>query len=302
MPSLYPLQVEVSPQDIERLTRVYIAAQKHIEKEIKTATNFGVANRKALLGQIDAILNNLAEKTDKTINEVIPKYYKMGADTANAQLKNFGAPIELSESFNAIHQEAIAALVDDTATAFGESLTGVSRSVNNLLGKATRNLITEKMAEGAIGGKSLRDVKLMIKGLLQEQGIAALKDKGGRTWTLDRYSEMLFRTKTVEARNRGLANRMVEYDYDLVQISSHNSDHEECRIWEGRILSLRGNTKGYPTISQAESEGLFHPNCKHAMNTLIPSLARMTAAYYPDEKTKYISEAEIEASISSRRK
>jgi hypothetical protein len=105
---------------------------------------------------------------------------------------------------------------------------------------------------------------------------------------------MLFRTKAVEARNRGLANRMVEFNYDLVQVSNHNSTHEECRVWESRILSVSGATKGYPTVAKAEAAGLFHPNCKHAINVLIPSLARQTEAYNPDERTKVISKKEIE--------
>ena len=296
MPNIYPLQVEIDQKDIDKLVKVYVTAQKQIEKEILTATDFGVYNRRAILAQIEAILQNLANETDDTIREVIPKYYKVGATQANSQLRNINAPVDIEKDFNLIHQEAIAALIDDTAKAFGESLTGVSRSANLLLGKATRDLITQKMATGIIGGKALREVRQMIKGIMQEQGIAALKDKAGHTWTLDRYSEMLFRTKTVEARNRGLANRMVEYDYDLVQVSAH-SGCDMCRPYEGRILSLTGATKGYPTLEEAEANGLFHPNCKHAINTLIPSLAKISNAYYPDEETKVIAKAEVEKAV-----
>lgn len=290
---MYPLQVEIDPSDIDKLVRVYVTAQKSIEKELLTATNWGVQNRKRLLAQIDSILQGLAGETGDVIGEFIPKYYKSGATDANSQLKNIKAPVEIEKGFNLIHQEAIAALVDDTATAFGESLTGVSRSVNQLLGRATRELLTQKMAEGFIGGKALREVKTQMKGVIQEKGISALKDKGGNSWSLDRYSEMLFRTKAVEARNRGLANRLAEYELDLVQVSSHGAE-DICGDWEGRILSLTGKTPGYPTVAQAEADGLFHPNCKHAINTLIPSLARQTNAYYPDEETEVISKAEIE--------
>jgi len=47
--------------------------------------------------------------------------------------------------------------------------------------------------------------------------------------------------------------------------------------------------------------GLFHPNCRHAVNTLIPSLARQTKAYYPEEKTEVISKAEIEKATKLER-
>lgn len=283
--ALYPEQVEVSEQNILAITKTFKDAYRDIVTEISTATNFGTANRRAILRQIEEILRELGVDVQRFIERELPQYYRTGADDAVKQLRNVGAPIDVSEGFNRIHQAAIVALVDDTATAFGESLTGVGRSANLLLGRVTRDMLTQKMAKGLIAGDPLRKVRLMIKGVLQEQGLDALIDKGGNKWTLDRYADMLFRTKAVEARNRGLANRMVENDFDLVQVSKHNTNHKACAVWEGKILSLTGATEGYPTIDMAQKAGLFHPNCKHAINVLVPSLARRTRAYNPDTQT-----------------
>lgn len=292
--NLYPLEVELDEKKILRLMQVFKSAQKEIEKEILTATDFGVANRKAILAQIDEIVDELAEETGTIVQKEIPFYYENGAKIANRQLKNIGADVAINEGFNRVHRQAIQALVDDTARAFAESMVGIKRNSRVMLGKAVRERITQRMAKGLISGEALEDVKNGIKEEIREKGIASLKDKANRTWTLDRYSEMLFRTKSVEARNRGLVNRMAEYNYDLVQVSNHNSSHDACRVWEGRILSITGDTKGYPTVAEAENKGLFHPNCKHAINVLIPSLARKTEAYNPDERTRIISKSEIE--------
>ncbi len=285
MPDVYPLQVEVNEDNILKITSTFKGAYKDIVDEIVGATNFGVANRKAILKQIEAILAELGTDVESFIETELPKYYKTGADDAVVQLRNTGVDVSVSEGFNRIHKEAIVALVDDTAEAFGESMTGVARSARLLLGRAVREAITQRMATSIISGDALRDIKLMIKGLLEEQGLDALIDRGGHKWTLDRYAEMLFRTKAVEARNRGLANRMVENGYDLVQVSNHNTDHEACRVWEGKILSISGESDGYPTVAEAEVAGLFHPQCKHAINVLIPSLAAKTRAYDPNTKT-----------------
>jgi hypothetical protein len=95
---------------------------------------------------------------------------------------------------------------------------------------------------------------------------------------------MLFRTKVVEARNRGIANRLVENGYDLVQVSNHGmASCPMCAPWQGKILSSTGATKGYDTVLDAERAGLFHPNCRHAINVLVPGLASMTRAYNPDK-------------------
>lgn len=291
---MYPLQVEINEKNILKLQKTFKRAQRAIENEIFSATDFGVANRQAILAQIDNIVDDLAIKVDGFVQDELPLYYDRGISDADKQLKNVGANLGLSERFNLVHQDAILALVDDTARAFAESMTGVKRSARTVLGKAVREEITQAMAKGLIGGEATRTVKSAIKEIVREQGISALVDKGGKKWTLDRYSEMLFRTKAVEARNRGIANRMVEFNYDLVQVSNHRSSHDACARWEGRILSVTGATKGYPTVAEAEAAGLFHPNCKHAINALIPSLARQTEAYNPDERTKVISKAEIE--------
>ena len=205
---VYPPQVEVNEKNILKITDTFKTAYKDIYDEIANATNFGVANRKAILKQIEQILEDLGVDTQKFIESELPKYYKSGADDAIKQLRNVGAPVNVSEGFNQIHKDAIVALVDETSEAFGEAMTGVSRSARLLLGRAVREAITQRMATSIISGDALRDIKQMIVGLLQQQGLDALVDRGGRKWKLDRYAEMLFRTKAVEARNRGLSNRM----------------------------------------------------------------------------------------------
>lgn len=282
---LYLDQVPINEAEIERLKNTFKNAYVSIYSEIQGATDFGVANRSAILSQIEVILTDLGVDVQQFLEDELPGVYAQGADQAIRQLRNIGAPINVSEGFSRVHQDAIAALVGDASRAFGESISGVNRSANMLLGRVARNLITQQIATSTISGEGLRNARRQIKGILQEQGLEALTDKGGRKWSLDRYSEMLFRTKIVEARNRGLVNRMVENDYDLVQVSRHQGTCDQCLPWEGKILSITGKTKGYPTLEQAEREGLFHPNCRHAINALIPSLANKTRAYDPNTKT-----------------
>lgn len=276
---MYPTEVAINQKGIDKLIATYKRAYKDILGEITTATDFGVYHRKQILSQIEDTLTKLGENTQEFIEKELPKYYVSGANDAVTQLKAIDAPVRVGSGFSKVHKLAIAALVDDTAKAFGESLTGVNRSANLMLNKAVKEEITQRLATGQIKGEALRQTKKAVVGAIQQQGLDALKDKGGHSWTLDRYSEMLIRTKAVEARNRGFGNRMVENGYDLVQVSRHFSTHEECRVWEGEILSFSGATKGYKTVQDAEEAGLFHPNCKHAINALHMEIARETMAW-----------------------
>lgn len=279
MGEIYPAQVEITPKNLDRLIEIFKTAYEDIVKEINTATDFGVANRRAILAQVEEVLQELAKESDTYLADELPKFYSLGADDAIKQLQNIGADIAVKRGFNKVHKEAIGALIDDASRAIAESIRGVGRSANLLLGKAVRDQITQKIATGQIGGAALRQVRQQIKGVLAEQGLTALVDKGGRKWSLEDYAEMVFRTKAVEGRNRGLINRLAENEYDLVQVSEHWTSCDKCKPWQGKILSITGNTKGYQTVAEAELAGLFHPNCRHALNALVPSLAKKTKAY-----------------------
>ncbi len=277
----WPQTISVNEENLAQLTSFYKRAYKEIVSEIETATDFGKSNRRAILSQIDNILTQLGEDTQKFLESELPDYYKTGANQAIQQLRVIDAQVRVATGFSQVHKSAILALIDDTSRAFGESMSGVKRSANLLLNKAVKEEITFRLAAGTVKGEALRKTRQTIKGILQEQGLSALKDKAGHTWELDRYAEMLIRTKAVEARNTGLVNRMVENDYDLVQVSSHGAD-DVCGDWEGEILSLTGKTPDYPTVSDAEADGLFHPNCKHALNVINIELAEKTMGWNPD--------------------
>jgi hypothetical protein len=264
--------VKVNEADIARLTRLYQEAYTKIVSELTNSTGFGVARRKQLLAEIESILTSLGVDVEAYIAKAIPEYYKSGAKTAVEELREFGADFEVSSGFNKLHQEAIQALVSETQDSFLTSMDGVARDAKVLLGKSVRDMLTARMAEGVVTGKTLKEVQKTMIGGLEQKGLTALTDKGGKTWELDRYTEMLIRTKAVEARNRGVANRLAENGYDLVKVTTHYTDDPICAVWEGKILSLTGNTPGYPTVAEAEADGLFHPNCKHAINAYIPAL------------------------------
>lgn len=279
--ALYPTSVNIDETQLARLTKTYEQAYKDIYGTIAGATKFNQARRKQILGNIEAILTDLGSNTKEFIDKNIPIYYKQGADTAVKQLTAIKAPVDIKTGFNKIHKDAIAALVDDTAKAFGESISGVNRSAQALMSQATKQMLTQQLATGQISGEATKTIQKTLIGTLQQQGLDALVDKGGNGWTLDRYTEMLIRTKAVEARNTGLTNRLVENGYDLVQVSSHGAS-DACADWEGEILSLTGETDGYDTVDDAEAGGLFHPNCEHALNALTMGLAQDTMAWNAD--------------------
>lgn len=280
--------VKLREPGIQALIDLYFQVYTKITKEIITASAAGQIQRARLMVRINHELERLGVDVDKWIKTEIPKYYNDGAAIALQDLRKLGVDLTTSTSAP-INVRAIAALVDETRYAAFQAITGISKNVSNIVSQTQRQQLTMTIAEGKLTAETRKMISKALVQQIEDTGIGSLVDKSGREWSFDRYSNMLVRTKAVEARNEGLVNRMVQYGYDLVQISNHSTEHPACRKYEGKILSITGNTPtgtklagGYTvfgSLAQAKADGLFHPHCKHAANVISPELAARTKAY-----------------------
>ena len=82
------------------------------------------------------------------------------------------------------------------------------------------------------------------------------------------YAKMVARTTTANIAREGAKDSVLDTfdgEFDLVEIIGHSVfPNSPCIQYEGNILSLTGITEGYTTVSEAEANGLFHPNCIHS--------------------------------------
>jgi hypothetical protein len=104
---------------------------------------------------------------------------------------------------------------------------------------------------------------------LARRGLTGFVDRSGRRWRLSSYSQMALRTTAAQASNRGVSEAMVAVGRDLVRVNRpegstcghHPGDPDNpCRIYEGKVLSLFGKTRGVDVLPTLPP---FHPNCQH---------------------------------------
>lgn len=282
-------EVKIRQGQIDQLITLYKQTYAKLIMEIITASDAGKIRKARVMARINAELTELGVDVEKWVQREIPQYYRDGANVAVQDLRALGVDISKSKNFAVINAEAIKALTDEVALAFAQSITAISRNSRQLLNDALKQQLNAIIAEGKLTGETRKAISGSVRQAIKDKGITALTDKAGKKWTFENYSRMLVRTKAVEARNQGLANRMLTSGYDLVQVSNHRSSHKECAVWEGKILSLTGSTPegtvlpgGFvvaATYNQAAQAGLFHPNCEHAVNVIVPELAAKTQAY-----------------------
>jgi hypothetical protein len=93
---------------------------------------------------------------------------------------------------------------------------------------------------------------------------------------------MACRTAANNAARAGALGQMRASSHDLALIGGSSSGCELCAEWEGEVVSLDGVTPGYPTLSEAEGAGFFHPNCSHQVYPYVPGLTDVSGVARSD--------------------
>jgi hypothetical protein len=159
-----------------------------------------------------------------------------------------------------LRREAVNILADNATHRLGDASQTVGRRVDDIF----RRHGLRAAAARALNNTALpltQDADALVR-TFQEKGIKSFEDKAGRQWGLSTYAEMVLRTTTAEAQNRGAINAMLSRNLDLATV--HHADphhpHDVCDQYNGKTFSLTGNTNGYPVLDRIPP---FHPNCDH---------------------------------------
>ena len=256
---------QFSDAEIERLVKFYEQAEREILDHINRALLRGnnIEYLAKMKKNIEAILQQLRDGNRTWCTEAIPRVYSQGLYSAEAMLKDVGASVKAG--FGAIHQQAAQVLAENAYQRFEDVVQVIGRQVNDIY----RELALENVRGTVVGYDTWQQVANRYREQLAERGVTGFKDRAGKMWNMRTYTEMVARTTTMEAHLQGTANRLVEQGHDLVKVSIHLGACELCVPWQGKILSITGKTKGYPTLEEAKAAGLFHPNCRHAYGLYI---------------------------------
>ena len=121
-------------------------------------------------------------------------------------------------------------------------------------------------------------------------GLQSITYKNGAKHSLDTYCEMLGRTMTGRCAVQASLNRFVERGYSLGIISAHFRSCDLCSPYEGTIVSLDGKDNRYPTIWDAETQGLFHANCKHDVSAFFEEFSEPISASLDPAEERLVNE------------
>lgn len=114
------------------------------------------------------------------------------------------------------------------------------------------------------------------------RGITGFRDRAGRNWTLEAYTEMATRTAAGRAMIQGSLDTYSDAGRNFVIVSDAPEECAQCRPFEGRGLSIDGTGIGttvggiriVDSVRGATSAGLFHQNCRHRVSPIVAGVTR----------------------------
>lgn len=263
----------------EQATRL-IALYKRAEKEISTKLLQAVmkaGTKKALsvrrleqeLKAVYKMLDELKKAGESVSVEMVTAAFSGGIRVARKQLEAAGV-IEkgtIVAEMGGVNEKAMKVY----SSMIGERLADVVTTAGRTTADIYRQLELDSILTGTVSGYETINSKIReMEKTGEAQGLVAFVDRSGREWNMGTYVEMLARTTVMKIHNEAVKNEFIAHGEDLVIISYHLPTCEMCKPWNGKIVSLTGATKDYPTMTEAEADGLFHPNCRHAFSLYIP--------------------------------
>ena len=258
-----------------------------IDELVKIVDKLDSAGRAVVLESIGTELNDIKKKkfiekiklsaiaADKEIKEwlvgSVSEMYVGGINTADNKIKKYGIKTGVGKMTAEIlkgtkemssHLAAVNSLLSDAYLDFGNSMTGYVRGAEHIINDTMKRQVQKKLAAGRLEGAGIKEITKIIKEDLSDRGFTVLLDRGGKQWSLKSYSEMLARTHLIKANNEATINRALEFDIDIVEVSSHSDACPICLPYENKKFSISGNSKEYGKL---EAVPPFHPNCRHSL-------------------------------------
>jgi hypothetical protein len=300
----------ISTSKVE-LKRVLARRRKIIQAIILRYTSMPNYTKSALVR--DKLYNELRAEY-KALNADIDKWTIRSANGQARQSWKFAIDDLPRGAMKGTFGEFSRKYMDDIIGSINPSTVDKQVAINAKIGgmldrdiQILRQTVSQVIAQGAVEGLSGPQMSQLMLSKVAKQSVGQFQfiDRGGRKWTADNYFGMLNRTLGSTVARESYNKQVMDVGYDLAQIeggqtmSSLTNPDDPCSRWAGKIISLTGATKGYPTYQDAINDGMFHPNCIHFTSVVIPATLEEAKAQQAREAEKG---AEMRKEANEKRK
>lgn len=272
------IPARILDSSIECITKTYAQSYKQLFSELleKLYADFGVLANPSYQSQL-AVLNRIESRMKELDAQVFSKM-KVELEKAYASAKVFHVlaiegvktfeELQGAVPFSQLNHYKMEQIVQDTM----EDLLFVTQHTSKELKKCVRETFSQNLHYHALINENQKNIKKLIqkdlsrnglKESLNKKGFIGIVDAKGRRWNTKTYVDMAVSTKISSAYAEGLKDRARDTGKDLAVVPDKGAK-DMCSKFEGMLISMTGETEGFPTYDQLKATGLiFHPNCVH---------------------------------------
>lgn len=204
--------------------------------------------------------------------------------------------------FFGVNDRKLEALITATTHDIERAETAVLRLANDKYRKAIYNAQVYANAGGTTYKKA---VDMAVKDMLNA-GLNCVEYKNGTRHTLENYANMAIRTATTRAYLQGEGAKRKEWGISTVILNKRSCPCPKCLPFVGKVFiddvwsggtAEEAKEKGYPLLSTAIDQGLYHPNCKDIHTTYFEGISTPPDKPTAEEKQKAIDKYNQEQKI-----
>lgn len=250
---------------IEKLISIYKKSEKNLlkiitEKQIKgNSTRFYTE----MLKQVQAEILRLQVFNTQWSTDITKALYLQAFEEQLKLLK-----ID-TYTFTALHTKAIELITENMINSLNNAVDVVGRRTED----AIRDIGLSSTADKFATGYTIKQQQKQLKEELLDKNITCIKDKLGRNINVTSYASMVARSVVAETQNTCIKNVAKENGHDLVKMTSHYGACPVCVPYEGRVYSLSGKDKRFPSIKNVpgfrDGYNNIHPRCSHRIGVWV---------------------------------
>jgi len=260
------------------LERIYRVIEKEIMNDLLLIDVGNYQEIKAVKVQekVDRLIKMLNRSATEWSKVAVPEAYEKAGEVAKTRLEILGA--EKDEEFSEkIHKQTIEDDINETIDTLITANQSIKINVGMYLYLVRQSslglmqiqefdfrdeaFISDLLDDAILAGETRNQAKkLVTEYITSEVGEGKFIQIRGRNYNMNKYADLVSKTRLRTVQTNSVLNSCKEYENDLVEVSAHGTICLICEPYEGGIYSLSGSNKVYPYLDDYPP---FHPRCQH---------------------------------------
>lgn len=289
----------------KRLNKTFSNINTDIKDLLRKSRDNGKLEQEKLI--LEAIDKGNFQSNDKQINKLWHIYKKSkNSRIKKKQISRIYSKVNQSESaFFKVDEKKLNALIDETMN----NLEKAEKSILRYASDKYRSIIFDAQVYANTGSGTPQQAIDMATHDFLQGGINNIEYANGARVNIKSYVEMAIRTANSRAHMQGEGEKRDAWGVHTVLVPNRGGGCPYCIKFQGKVFiddvwssgtTEESNSTGYPLLSKAVKERLFHPNCKDTVVTYFSEInsnvepptheqiKEKTARYNREQKLNYI--------------